>query len=255
MGTTAGAGGFSDEQPQRLVFVSAFWIDRHEVTNREYSDFVRATGHHPPVHDNPALTLWADGTPPAEINDHPVVNVTWHDAGAYCRWAGKRLPTEAEWEKAARGIDGRRYPWGDHWAHRLANSASYWAGRTIEFKDARDWRDFWVKGEGARVVEQQGIKGEVLTLPVGSFPAGTSPYGLADMAGNVSEWVADSFNPYYYVNGPLANPPGPTPTILRSVRGGSWLKPATSLRTTDRDFAEPDARLSGVGFRCARDDR
>ncbi len=255
MGTPAGMGGFSDERPQRKILLPAFWIDTYEVSNQAYFTFVTATGHRPPTHDQPALTLWEHGMPPAEANEHPVVNVSWHDAAACCRWAGKRLPTEAEWEKAARGVDGRTYPWGNRWDFSLANGASYWAKRTVDFKDGTEWRNFWMSGDGARAVERYGIKQEVLTLPLGSFPEGVSPYGVADMAGNVSEWVADFYNPYYYVNGTLTDPQGPAPTILRSVRGGSWLKPATSLRAADRDYGDLHARMSGVGFRCAKDDR
>ena len=255
MGSPEGAIGFSDERPQRKIFLSAFWIDLREVSNRDYHKFVQVTKHRPPAHETPAVTLWENRLPPRGAEDHPVVNVSWHDAVAYCQWARKRLPTEAEWEKSARGTDGRLYPWGNSWDFTLANSASYWARRTVEFDDSTAWRRFWLDGEGAGMVAQHGVKGEVLTLPTGTFPGGASPYGLLDMAGNVSEWVADSYNPYYYVNAPLSDPPGPDPTILRVVRGGSWLKPATSLRTSDRDYGEPDARLSGVGFRCAKDDR
>jgi len=125
----------------------------------------------------------------------------------------------------------------------------------VEFRDSGEWRAFWIKGEGYTIVRNKGIKGEVLTLPVRSFPEGKSPYGLLDMAGNVSEWVTDWNEPYYYLKGPLANPTGPETGILKSIRGGSWLKPAASLRTTDRDFGEPTRRMSGAGFRCAKDDR
>jgi len=254
MGSPAGAGGFDDESPQRLVYLSPFWIDRREVTNGAYERFVRATGHRPPANPNPAATLWEHGAPLAGIADHPVVNVSWDDALAYCRWAGKRLPTEAEWEKAARGTDGRRYPWGDAWDPSRANSASYWVGRTVEFKDREDWLDFWVRGEGARIAKERGVKGEVLTLPVGSLPAGASPYGPLDMAGNASEWVADWYEPYAYLKAPPADPQGPDGVLLKVVRGGSWLKPAKSMRTTDRDYGFPADRASGTGFRCARDD-
>ncbi len=255
MGTPESSGALSDEHPQRRILVSAFWIDRYEATNAEYLRFVEETGHPAPAHRTPNLTLWRENRPAAEIHDHPVVNVSWQDAAAFCRWAGKRLPTEAEWEKAARGPDGRRYPWGNTWDYSRANSASYWVGHTVEFKDREEWLDFWKRGEGARIVASQGVKGEVLTLPVGSFPDGTSPYGLHDMAGNVSEWVADYYNPYYYVRAPLSDPPGPPPTILKSLRGGSWLKPASGMRSAYRDYGEPDSRMTGVGFRCARDDR
>jgi formylglycine-generating enzyme required for sulfatase activity len=245
--------GFADERPQRSVFLRSFLIDRYEVTNAQYERFVNATGHAVPTNPNPAVTLWNDGRPIPGSEAHPVVNVSWHDAAAYCAWAGKRLPTEAEWEKAARGTNARRYPWGNDWDYTRANSASYWAGRTIEFKDALEWKAFWVDGEGARIAQAKGLRGEVLTLPVGSFPAGASPYGLFDMAGNVSEWVQDWYEPYYYLRAPRENPQGPAGKLLKVVRGGSWLKPATSLRTTDRDYGFPDDHQSGTGFRCAKD--
>jgi formylglycine-generating enzyme required for sulfatase activity len=253
MGSPEGSDSFSDERPQRTVFLSTFLIDRYEVTNAQYEQFVTATGHRPPANPNPSVTLWEQGRPLSGSERHPVVNVSWHDAVAYCQWAGKRLPTEAEWEKAARGTDGRSYPWGNEWDLKRANSASYWAGRTIEFKDGAEWKAFWVTGEGARISKERGLKGEVLTLPVGSFPEGASPYGLLDMAGNASEWVQDWFEPYYYLKAPQSDPKGPSGMLLKVVRGGSWLKPAKSLRTADRDYGYPDDRPSGTGFRCAKD--
>ena len=187
------------------------------------------------------------------IGAHPVVNVSWEDSVAFCTWLGKRLPTEAEWEKAARGTDGRRYPWGNEWDVKKANSASYWAGRTIDFQSGADWEAFWIKGEGAKISKEKGVKGEVLTMPVASFPESASPYGLHDMAGNVAEWVQDWYNPNYYKDGPLSDPQGPPRGAIKAMRGGSWLKPAISLRTSDRDWGTMDSRPSGTGFRCAKD--
>ena len=253
MGTPDGLEGFADERPQRLVFLSGFFIDRTEVTNAAYARFVEASHHRPPANANPAVTLWEQGGPLPSIERHPVVNVSWDDAFAYCRWAGKRLPTEAEWEKAARGTHGQRYPWGDTWRVEVANSASYWAGQTIDFQSGEDWQAFWPRGEGLRLVREHGIKGEVLTLPVGSFPDGASPYGLLDMAGNASEWVADWYDPSYYARAPLTDPQGPSTGVLKVMRGGSWLKPTTSLRAADRDYGTLQSRQSGAGFRCAKD--
>ena len=253
MGAASTAGGLPDEQPERSVFLDAFYIDRFEVTNDAYFQFVSSTGHRVPENLNPAATLWKDRTPQPGIERHPVVNVSWTDADAYCRWVGKRLPTEAEWEKAARGTDARRYPWGNQWEISLANSASYWAGRTVEFNSAADWESFWIKGEGSQIAKEKGLNGEVLTMPVGSFPAAASAYGLLDMAGNVAEWVQDWYNPNYYPSAPLTNPAGPERGAIKSMRGGSWLKPAVSLRTTDRDWGTMDSRPSGTGFRCAQD--
>ncbi|MCP9463471.1 MAG: formylglycine-generating enzyme family protein [Nitrospira sp.] len=253
MGSTDDGISFDDERPQRKVFVGSFRIHRYEVTNARYKKFVDATGHPPPHHHKSELTLWNHGVPPAGSEEHPVVNVSWEDAVAYCRWLGMRLPTEAEWEKAARGTDGRRYPWGNDWDHRLANSASYWADRTVEFQNGAEWKAFWVTGEGARIARERGLNGEVLTLPVGSFPEGISPYGLFDMAGNVSEWVQDWYEPFSYLHAPLSDPQGPDGRLLKVVRGGSWLKPARNLRTSDRDYGFPADRATGIGFRCAQD--
>ena len=253
MGAPAGSHALPDEQPERRVYVSGFWIDRYEVTNADYFRFVQATGHRPPANAKDAATLWDAGQPLPGIEHHPVVNVSWDDAVTFCRWRSKRLPTEAEWEKAARGAHRRMYPWGDDWDHSLANSASYWDGRKIEFSSGVEWDDFWLRGEGATLSKEKGIKGEVLTLPVGSFPAGASPYGLLDMAGNAAEWIQDWYNPNYYKEAALSDPTGPDRGAIRGMRGGSWLKPAVSLRTTDRDWGTIDSRPSGTGFRCAKD--
>jgi formylglycine-generating enzyme required for sulfatase activity len=255
MGSPADSDGLLDEQPQRLVLTGTFLIDRNEVTNAAYERFVQATGHRAPMNANPASTVWEKNAPISGIGNHPVINVSWEDAVAYCTWMGRRLPTEAEWEKAARGTDGRRYPWGNEWDFKKANSASYWAGRTIDFQSGADWEAFWIRGEGSKISKDKGIKGEVLTMPIASFPESTSPYGLHDMAGNVAEWVQDWYNPNYYKDAPLSDPQGPSRGAIKAMRGGSWLKPAISLRTSDRDWGTMDSRPSGTGFRCAMDAR
>ena len=253
MGSPDDGLSFDDERPQRKVYLSSFYIDRHEVTNAHYKQFVDATGYQAPSHLASRFSLWDHNTPLLTSEQHPVVNVSWDDAVAYCRWRGNRLPTEAEWEKAARGVDDRRYPWGTDWDIAKANSASYWAGRTIEFKDGEEWKAFWITGEGAHISRERGLKGEILTLPVGTFPQGASPYGILDMAGNAAEWVQDWYEPYAYLNAPLSNPQGPNGQLLKVVRGGSWLKPARNIRAADRDYAFPADRASGIGFRCAKD--
>ncbi len=253
MGSAEDGVSFDDERPQRLVSVSSFAIDRDEVTNAQYKQFVDATGHQPPSHPTARFTLWHQTVPLPGSEQHPVVNVSWHDAVAYCRWQEKRLPTEAEWEKAARGTDSRRYPWGMDWELFSANSASYWANRTIEFKDGDAWKAFWVTGDGARVSREYGLNGEVLTLQIGTFPQGASPYGVLDLTGNASEWVQDWYEPYSYLHAPLSDPQGPQGQLLKVVRGGSWLKPARNIRVTDRDYALPTDRATGIGFRCAKD--
>jgi len=123
----------------------------------------------------------------------------------------------------------------------------------VQFESGADWDAFWVQGEGARLSKEKGLKGEVLTMPVGSFPTAVSPYGLYDMAGNAAEWVQDWYNPNDYKSSSLINPAGPERGAIKSMRGGSWLKPAISLRTSDRDWGTMDSRPSGTGFRCAKD--
>lgn len=210
--------GRDDERPQRTVHVDAFAIDSVEVTNARYLAFVEATGHrHPP---NP----FGEGTlTSAEGVEHlPVVQVNWHDAADYCQWAGKRLPTEAEWEKAARGGDGRLYPWGNE--APTSERANY----------ERQWDD----GKALRVV--------------GITPEGRSPYGVLDMAGNAREWTQDWYAADYYKQGPDRNPRGPDKGVLKVIRGGSWGSPVTDITATARGRGGFALRTHGTGFRCAR---
>ena len=204
-----------DEHPQRRVHLDGFWIDKCEVTVGEYRRFCQATGR-----EMTKAPRWG------WINDHPVVNVTWDDAAAYAKWAEKRLPTEAEWEKAARGTDGRKYPWGNE-----------------------------EPGDGR--CNLSGSKdGYERTAPVGRYPSGASPYGCLDMAGNVWEWCADWYDPGYYKSGPTRNPPGPSSGVSRVLRGGSWSNYARYTRCANRNLIHPTLRsVSGFGFRCARDSR
>jgi iron(II)-dependent oxidoreductase len=201
-----------DERPRRGVFLDAFFIDRYEVTNRDYRKFVEATGRFTPDFiDDPDL-----GKP-----DRPVVGVGFSDAAAYAEWVGKRLPTEAEWEKAARGDDGRIYPWGNEFEGGKANNI----------------------GDG---------DGYSYTAPVDGFQAGRSPYGAVNMSGNVWEWCADFYQDNYYAAAPAKNPKGPQNGVLRVIRGGSWDKDQKQLITTNRSAADPETRRYDLGFRCAR---
>jgi formylglycine-generating enzyme required for sulfatase activity len=212
-----------EDAPSHRVYLDAFYIDRHEVTNTRYLKFVEATRHRAPQHVvDPQYDLWVGTTFLQGVADLPVVNVDWSDADAYCRWAGKRLPTEAEWEKAARGTDGRQYPWG--------NEAPSFA--RLNF--SRHW-------QGAHTLQ-----------PVGNYEAGNSPYGAQDMAGNVWEWVGDWYDTGSYEAGPERNPQGPPSGSSKVLRGGSWTNSADTVRATHRREEEPDARNSDSGFRCAR---
>jgi TatA/E family protein of Tat protein translocase len=215
MKTRLGFGPWDDEKPQRKIYLDAYYIDETPVTNEEYQRFVLATGHRVPYGWNENWRTFPEGK-----GAHPVVNVNWDDANAYARWAGKRLPTEAEWEKAARGTDGRRYPWGNEFDSSRCNS--------------------W----------ESGIH---TTTPVGRYsPRGDSPYGVKDMAGNVWEWCADWYDENYYKNSPKENPKGPASGRYRVLRGGSWTSGSSNVRAANRDDNVPDLRDINVGFRCAQ---
>lgn len=198
-------------QPQHAVYLDAFAIDQTEVTNAAFARFV----------DQMDFSLKKEWNT-VVARDHatePVVGIIWAEANAYCQWAGKRLPSEAEWEKAARGNDSRLYPWGNTWDPAKANT------------------------------QESGQDG---VLPVGSFIDGASPYGVLDMAGNVAEWVADYFDFDYYTYAPDHNPPGPNKVMDHGLRGGSWASPSEQAQTFFRDSShsvEPNER---VGFRCVQ---
>ncbi|WP_447975219.1 formylglycine-generating enzyme family protein [Nitrospira sp. Kam-Ns4a] len=248
-GSPAGQGD-PDEQPQRTIELDAFYLDQHEVTNRRYQAFLKATGHRVPEHCcDPGYNLWQGTEIAPALLDHPVVNVDWFDAEAFCRWAGKRLPTEAEWEKAARGADGRLYPWGNEWDRTRANGVAYWAEK--DFATPEEAKAWWADS-GAEIIERRGIHG-LLTLPVTALEAGATPTGILHLAGNVWEWVADWYDPAAYAAAPAKNPKGPAAGEYKVTRGGSWLNHRHFLRTTARDGSRPLMRNHGTGFRCAKD--
>ncbi len=214
IGSPEGEGG-TDEHPAHKVFISDFWLGKTEVTFAQFDAFCRDTGHPLPGDEG-----WGRGS-------RPVINVSWEDAVSYCRWltlkSGRRfrLPSEAEWEKAAR----EKYPWGR-------------------------------SDPGAAQVNMKGSgDGFAFTAPVGSFPAGASPYGILDLAGNVWEWTADWYDPNYYAVSPGRDPRGPAAGVMRSVRGGSWSNGADLVRSANRSSESPDRRLNVLGFRVAMDSR
>jgi formylglycine-generating enzyme required for sulfatase activity len=205
---TMGSEKLQNEKPRRTVMLKDFYIDKFELTNQKYFLFCKDTGRELPTH-------FVNGKVPAGREKHPVSNVSFFDAEACCKWAGKRLPTEEEWEKAARGVDGRTYPWGSGWDQNLSNN------RTRPGQD---------------------------TLPVGSIPRGASPYGLLDMAGNVWEWT-DSWYKSYPGSPVSFDDTGKN----RVVRGGAYFYSIELLRTSYRHALPPDDASEYGGFRCAVD--
>jgi len=203
-----------DEHPSHTVYLKGYWIDQTEVTNAQYAQCVDERKCAKPY----SLTSFSRSEYffDEDFANFPVIYVSWYDASAYCEWAGRRLPTEAEWEKAARGDDARIYPWGSDITCNLANFA--------------------------------GCSGD--TVEVGSYKSGVSPYGLFDMSGNVWEWVADYYYIKYYDESPLDYPHGPESGAYRVIRGGSWNDDVNSLRTSSRFFYYPDNARVSIGFRC-----
>ncbi len=239
-----------DERPEQSVFLDSFEIDQFEVTNIQYTRFLQATGRQAPPH-------WNGDQFPAGQADYPAAGVTFDLAEAYCQWAGTRLPTEAEWEKACRGTDGRIYPWGNEWQGGLGNTdlqagSFEWSnvpsGSGPSLGD--DAWSFLRVSPGAS--EDRGLR------PVGSYLGGASPYGVMDMVGNVSEWVSDWYVNADYSQLPLRNPQTLEPHWNHALRGSPWYDPnggpdwvidqsRCSARNSSHDLL--DARL---GVRCAR---
>jgi formylglycine-generating enzyme required for sulfatase activity len=251
--------GSTNEPPMHDVYLDAFWIDRTEVTNAQFSVFVEMTGYET-LAEQKGKSLVRDAGieeinganwqhpegPGSNIDnrlDYPVVHVTWDDAFAYCMWRGARLPTEAEWEKAARGTDGRLFPWGNQFE-----------GTIVNFCDANcpeNWKNAAFDDGYGR------------TSPVGSYETGISPYGILDLAGNVAEWIADWYADEYYAYSPVHNPLGPTEEDLNEtnftghgvakikvIRGGSWADEDLLVAADIRKTNFPDYHNDALGFRC-----
>lgn len=252
--------GLDWESPSAEIFVDGFWIDKYEVTNQQYKAFIEATGYRVPCKSN-AAGSWADPynwdndekTYPVGKGRHPVVLVSWNDASAYVRWAGKSLPTEAEWEKAARGTDGRRWPWGDRWVSSLCNSSERLA-KIRKFRGRKDWNK-WFNNVWLKLKPKERNKDT--TKPIGSYPGGASVYGLHDVAGNVYEWCKDWWDEDFYrrEESRKDNPVCHTRRSKRKViKGGSWhWHGSDSARGSSRScYYYNKADKPYIGFRCAR---
>jgi formylglycine-generating enzyme required for sulfatase activity len=238
MGSPDGAGD-TDEQPQHEVTLSAYCIDKTEVTVAAYAVCVAAGGCRAAPHTVNSPDYSEAGRKHASVGcngmdhpHHPINCVDWEQAAAYCTWSGKRLPTEAEWEYAARGTDGRVYPWGS---------------RVPTVKHMK------LCGHECRLfVENMNDNGWRPTSPVGSYPEGASPFGALDLAGNVREWTADWYGPYTELA--ETDPQGPRTGTSRVSRGGGGVSKDTNnkARAADRDWPDPTFRVPDLGFRCAR---
>ena len=227
---------FAEEHPAHEVFLSDFWMDRTEVTVAQYRRCVAAG----PCLEPP----YASGATRFDHPNFPVVNVSWYDATNYCTWAGGRLPTEAEWERAARGLKGRRFPWGNVYNGALANHGKVF-GELLDNRTMLKWLVV------ASSEDEDDSDGFLEIAPVGSFREGRTPDGLHDLAGNVEEWVFDYFEAQY-PEGSLVNPRGPEQGTFRVLRGGSYIHGRHQLRTTSRRFDMPTMRRPWRGFRCVR---
>ncbi len=220
---------YRSELPQRRVYLDAFEIDKYEVTNLHYLKFILATGR------QPQLDWRYDGGNFQEaMANHPTMHVSWYDADAYCRWAGKRLPTEAEWEKAARGEDGRINPWGNQGAG--LSRANF--GRTGLSGPVRDRPE--------RLLLYPPL------IAVDKYDNAVSPYGVHQMIGNVAEWVTDWYDPDYYKTAPNRNPKGPETGTQKAFRGGGWMDSTTTMRAAMRNGTDPNTKINWMGFRCAK---
>ncbi|WHZ24279.1 MAG: Sulfatase modifying factor 1 precursor (C-alpha-formyglycine- generating enzyme 1) [Nitrospira sp.] len=220
---------YRSELPQRRVYLDAYEIDKYEVTNLHYLKYILATGKLPQLD-----WRYDGGNFQESMANHPIMHVSWYDADAYCRWAGKRLPTEAEWEKAARGEDGRLNPWGNQSAG--LSRANF--GRTGLSGPVRDRPE--------RLLMYPPL------ISVDKYDNAVSPYGLYQTIGNVAEWVADWYDLDYYKSSPDRNPKGPETGTQKAFRGGGWMDSTTTMRVAMRNGTDPNTKINWMGFRCAQ---
>jgi eukaryotic-like serine/threonine-protein kinase len=224
-----------DEKPQHRVLLNAFWIDQTEVTNADFARCMTDGDCQPKIYETSALTYTPYSIHP-DYQNHPALIYIASDAADYCRWAGKRLPTEAEWEKAARGTEGRLYPWGNRLDCTRANY--YICNHVLEYDP-----------KGPRC----GYSSYCRTASVEDYPTGASPYGVLNMSGNVWEWVSDWYSEDYYSRSPYENPQGPEEGEFQVRRGGGSTSLAADLRITTRASGKGEHYYDGqMGFRCAQ---
>lgn len=245
---------FLNEIGVHTVTLAPFSIDRFPVSNAHFRRFIAAGGYERQEWWSPEGWNWRVKTgrnaprfwqwEEATLDDHPVVGITWYEADAYARSVKKRLPSEAEWEKTARGVDARRYPWGNTFELDLCNTADFWLHREI-----REYHDWYV-----HFFLRRPWREHTITTPVNSFLRGASPYGALNMGGNVWEWCADWYAEDYYAHSPHHNPQGATHSREKVCRGGSFGYFGWSARTTDRGHHPPSHYSLGLGMRCAQDE-
>lgn len=240
--------GYDNEKPSRKVWINAFYMDKYEVTFEQYEMFLRDTKHKNKPFDNG----WGE-------ESRPVININWKDSEEYCIWAGKRLPTEMEWEKAARGTDGHEFPWGSEWDRSKANTASFWA--STDLKNSDDWTKYFFSIYCKYVDDNKAVwdlKPEYLengpnftnspqTMPVGR-KNDVSSYGCFDMAGNVREWCSDWYGEHYDASKPAGPEIGPG----KVIKGGSWASFILETKSASRSYLNPEKISMDLGCRCAR---
>lgn len=211
-----GNDGDYDEAPEHQTYLSTYYMDKYEVTQAEYERFVKMTKR-----GKPFVPVFDDDPSKILKPEYAAMGMSWFDAAAYCQWAGRRLPTEAEWEKVAKGERNRKYPWGEVMGPKYANLDG----------------------------EEDGYK---YLAPPGKFEAGRSYYGVYDLAGNVAEWVADNYDDKYYAKTAYRDPKGPEEGQNKVIRGGSWREPPNGARVTKRFQAKPWRTDATIGFRCVK---
>ena len=227
---------FLDEIPRHSVYLDGYWIDKTEVSNRMYA-LCQNAGACTQLNDEEYSVLLYGDFIAADFPDYPVVGVSWFHAREYCEWEGRRLPTEAEWEKAAGGISGQMYPWGH--SEPTGQHVNLCTAECLEMPGILPARD------------PGFVDSYRTTAPVVSFSIGASPYGALNLAGNVWEWVADWYAEDYYANSPTENPAGPASGAKRVIRGGGWLSDLMTIRTSQRRPMPPADSNLDLGFRCA----